>query len=466
MMLRQIVALVSKDLRIFFVDRQAIILSFAAPIALASFMASIFGGSGPTVQSRIPILLVDEDRSEVSAAILTGAGRDPRLLADPASHESAMVTLRQGKVALVVMIPKGFGEASEDALIGQGTPPELTYLEDPTRRPEANLAEGLLTRVIFEAISASPLVGVDDRPLDDLSGSLGPAGSGPDGDGSPGDRVEFLALFDRPDSPGEKADRARGRDELLQAFPGLDRWFDPGPPAEPKPGPRPDGPSNGLTMPFVTRSESIVEGGAEGERGALAAHAFAGMIVQFVLFSAVEWGVGLLGERERGLWKRIRVAPVSRRTLLAAKVLGSMVAALLIVGVVFGFGAAAFGIRVRGSFAGFVLVSVAFAWMAACFGLMVAALGRAPRSARSISLLAVLAMVMLGGGWIPSFLFPAWLQALTPAIPTRWAIDGFDGVMSRGFTLIEAWPMAVGSITFGAGFGVVALASFRWAEPS
>jgi ABC-2 type transport system permease protein len=190
------------------------------------------------------------------------------------------------------------------------------------------------------------------------------------------------------------------------------------------------------------------------------------MVVQFVLFSAIEWGIGLLLERERGLWKRLRMAPVSRITLLAAKILGSIVASLLIMAAVFGFGAAVFGIRVHGDFAGLVLVAVAFAWMASNLGLVVAALGRTPRGARSVAILAVLVMVMLGGGWIPSFLFPAWLQQLTPIIPARWAIDGFDGVFSRGFSIAEVLPIAGVLAGFGAGFGTLALASFRWAEPS
>jgi ABC-2 type transport system permease protein len=219
-------------------------------------------------------------------------------------------------------------------------------------------------------------------------------------------------------------------------------------------------------MPFEGQSESIIDGGAEGERGALAGHAFAGMAVQFVLFCSIEWGVGLLMERERGLWKRIRASPVSRTTLLVAKILGSLIVSCLIIAVVFGFGGIAFGIRVRGSFAGFLLISASFAWMAANFGLLVAALGRSPQGARSVSILAVLVMVMLGGGWIPGFLFPAWLQSLTPAIPARWAIEGFDGVLSRGYTLADATPMVLASLGFGAAFGTLALASFRWAEPS
>jgi ABC-2 type transport system permease protein len=173
-----------------------------------------------------------------------------------------------------------------------------------------------------------------------------------------------------------------------------------------------------------------------------------------------------LVERERGLWKRLRVAPVSRATLLLAKVIGSLVVSNLIIIAVFGFGAIAFGIRISGSFAGFVLVSVSFAWMAANFGLVVAALGRSPQGARSVAILAVLVMVMLGGGWIPGFLFPAWLQSLTPAIPARWAIDGFDGVLSRGYAMADTVPMLIASMGFGAIFGTIGLATFRWSEPS
>jgi len=34
---------------------------------------------------------------------------------------------------------------------------------------------------------------------------------------------------------------------------------------------------------------------------------------------------------------------------------------------------------------------------------------------------------MLGGAWVPSFVFPEWLQTLSLFVPTRWAIDGLGG---------------------------------------
>ena len=39
-------ALVRKDLKLFFSDRRALLMSIVAPIAIASFFGYIFGGSG------------------------------------------------------------------------------------------------------------------------------------------------------------------------------------------------------------------------------------------------------------------------------------------------------------------------------------------------------------------------------------------------------------------------------------
>ena len=42
----QVLAMVRKDMQMFFSDRRAVIMSFVVPIAIASFFGSIFKGSG------------------------------------------------------------------------------------------------------------------------------------------------------------------------------------------------------------------------------------------------------------------------------------------------------------------------------------------------------------------------------------------------------------------------------------
>ena len=190
----------------------------------------------------------------------------------------------------------------------------------------------------------------------------------------------------------------------------------------------------------------------------------AGWRCAFLLFGAIESGISLLTERQRGLWKRLRAAPVERWMLLLGRGASAAIIALMILAVIFLFGAVVFRIRVTGSVVGFGLVCVAFAACAASFGLLIAALGKTPQAARGLSAMAVLLMVMLGGAWVPTFVFPAWLQKVTPLLPTRWAVDGFDATLARGFTLAETMPTVLALLGFTAFFSAVAALRFRWEE--
>ncbi len=112
------------------------------------------------------------------------------------------------------------------------------------------------------------------------------------------------------------------------------------------------------------------------------------------------------------------------------------------------------------SLAGFFGVTLCFALMTAGFGLLIAAYGKTPEAARGIAVFATLIMVMLGGAWVPSFIFPQWMQLLTLVVPTRWAVDGYDAITWRGMGLSAALgPMAV-QLAFALGFGALAIWKF------
>jgi ABC-2 type transport system permease protein len=100
--------------------------------------------------------------------------------------------------------------------------------------------------------------------------------------------------------------------------------------------------------------------------------------------------------------------------------------------------------------------------MTAAFGLMIASLGETVEATRGYSIMATLIMVMLGGAWVPTFVFPVWLKKLTVVVPTRWAMDGLDGMTWRGLGFSSAvWPIAI-LLAFTLLFGVVAVMRFRW----
>jgi ABC-2 type transport system permease protein len=218
-----------------------------------------------------------------------------------------------------------------------------------------------------------------------------------------------------------------------------------------------------LTLPYEIH-EQAVTAGAQAPYNSYA-HAFAGMGVQFLLFAAVDLGIGILLDRQRGVWKRIRSAPLSRATVLGGKAASGTIITLLTLLVSFAFAMLVFRVRIEGSVLGFLAVSVACALMATTFGLLLAAVGGTPTATRGIATFAVLVVVMLGGAWVPTFIFPAWLQQLTMVVPVRWAMDGLDGMTWRGLPLAAAVAPTVVLLSFAALFGVLALFRFRWNEP-
>lgn len=219
----------------------------------------------------------------------------------------------------------------------------------------------------------------------------------------------------------------------------------------------------GAGAPFLLKEEAVTS--RKGVVYNSYAHSFAGMGVQFLLFVALDFGIAFLLERQGGLWKRLRAAPLSRTSLLAGKVVSGALVGLVSVGATYAFGIAVLGVRVQGSLPGFLLLLLAAALMASSFGLLLAALGGTPGATRGLSILAVLLLVMLGGGWVPAFVFPEWLRTATLVLPTRWAIDGLDAVTWRGAGFAQGALPAVGVLLgWTALFLGVAHVRFRWTD--
>jgi ABC-2 type transport system permease protein len=193
-------------------------------------------------------------------------------------------------------------------------------------------------------------------------------------------------------------------------------------------------------------------------------HSFCGMTLQYLLFWGMESGLLFLRERKRGVWARTRAAPVPFGCVIAAKALSTAAIALLQVLVTFGFGYLVFGVAVTGSFVGFVLLALAACALAASTGLLVAAIGGTEARARSVSILVILGISMVGGLWLPSFLLPGWVRDTAMSLPTAWAMQGLGGVTWEGLGLWAVLPSVVVVAAFAAAFLAVAVLRLKWAE--
>jgi ABC-2 type transport system permease protein len=213
-------------------------------------------------------------------------------------------------------------------------------------------------------------------------------------------------------------------------------------------------------VPFNLESTALTT----GPRYNSYAHSFAGMSIQFILFMGIDAGVTLLLMRQAGLWRRLRAAPLSRTVLLGSRVAGTTLIAMLILAVVYLVAGVVFGVRIAGSVPGFLMVAFAFCLLAATTGLMISALGRSVGATRGVAMFSVLILVMLGGAWVPAFLFPQWLQRVTEFVPTRWAVDGLDAMTWRGLPLESAVAPTIILLGWSVLFALIAVWRFDWAD--
>jgi len=426
-MITPMLAMVRKDLQMFISDRRAVIMSFVAPIAIASFFGSIFSGAQSGEAAKIPIAIVDEDGSEVSKAIVTETGNDRNLRVITPNRDEARDSVRRGTITVAVVLPAGFGDGAGRAFFAGRERPEVTMWYDPSHAAELGLVRGVLIEHAMQAVSSQMFTGEAGRRLVD----------------------ETIEGLDR--SGLAPAQRALLKD-LLTAVQRVNASGASGQ----------TGGARGFSMPYTVHEEAVTSGNNVAYNGY--AHSFAGMGIQFLLFAAIDLGIGILLERQRGLWKRLRSAPVSRAAILGGKAASGTLLALMSLLVSFGFAMIVFKVRIQGSVIGFLAVAIACAMMASTFGLLIASIGKTPNATRGVAILSVLLMVMLGGAWVPTFIFPAWLQRLTVVVPARWAVDGLDAMTWRGLGASQAVLPVVVLLGFAALFSALTFARFRWEE--
>ena len=424
-------ALVRKDLRLFFNDRRAVVVGLLVPILCGSFFGYLFGGqSGKTEASRMHILVIDQDGSPISRAVISQLGGNTNLDVKPSTQDEARDLVRKGKATSAIVIPKDFGAQAGQAFFSNTEKPAISILYDPSHGMELAMVQGILNGAVMQAVSKEMFGGQSGREL--LKQSLAQINA--ESQMPPSQKKTLSDLLGSVERFNEEQSKATTAGQSAT--------------------------QGGLSIPFQTHEEAITSSSGVEYNGY--AHSFGGMGIQFILFMGLDVGVRLLLLRQSGLWQRLRAAPLSRSMLLGSRAVSAALISGFILAVLFTFARLVFGVHIQGSFLGFLGICAAFSLMTAAFGLMIAALGKTVEATRGYAVMATLLMVMLGGAWVPTFVFPQWLQRVTVVIPTRWAMDGIDGMTWRGLNLSAAYgPIAV-LLLFTLLFGILAVMSFRW----
>jgi len=186
-----------------------------------------------------------------------------------------------------------------------------------------------------------------------------------------------------------------------------------------------------------------------------------------VTIYGIFWIVSLLAgsvyrEKREGTFRRLLVAPMTRSTMLAGKLLPYYLINLLQITAMLGSSSPLFRIDLGTSPTGLVLVSLAAAATATGLGVLVAALAHTDAQVGAISTILLITLAVLGGCFVPRWVMPEWLQTLGLLTPHAWAVDAYQALMVQGAGLAEVLPAVAVLAAFAAVFFGLGVWRFRF----
>ncbi len=170
-----------------------------------------------------------------------------------------------------------------------------------------------------------------------------------------------------------------------------------------------------------------------------------GFSIMFVLVAVIfNASLGLHNERDWGTLPRLLAAPSGLNRILLGALGARFILGVLEMMVFLGFSHFVFGVSLGSSPVTVVVLACAVVLPTVATGLLVAAVTRTREQAQPLSLAVVMLLSGLGGLWWPQSFAPEWVQRVSFAVYTTWAMRGMNDLVlrDRGLTALTQ-PVAV-----------------------
>jgi ABC-2 type transport system permease protein len=444
-------ALAFKDIKLLLRDRANAFFTFVFPLLIAVFFGVIFSRSGES--NAMDIAVVNEDGGPASVSFVDDLKKDAALTVHlvrqekiddkptgrtfPLTRENGMDLVRRGRVTACVIVPKGFEDSAGGMFAGRAM--EIEALVDPTHNAEAGLLTGKLNEIAFRQLAKRFGSTADmKKMLDQAKASVAGA--------KDLDPVRKL-LFDTMFSSIEAATVSVGKEAT-----------DAG-----KPDPNADSPLAGWMPVKVSVKELAAT--HEGPNNSYE-FSFPQGVVWGLMGCVVAFGASLASERARDTLMRLTTAPISRSQILLGKALACFLSCIFVQLLLLGFSMMPpFRVRVLepGTLVATILCSaVGFTGIM----MLMAGLSKSEGAASGFGRAIVLILAMIGGGTVPLFFAPKFIQTLSNVSPFKWANEAWQGALWRGMSIHDvALPLGV-MLGFGVVGFVIGTSAFKWTAAS
>lgn len=188
------------------------------------------------------------------------------------------------------------------------------------------------------------------------------------------------------------------------------------------------------------------------------------MAIAFAAFGVGYSGFTFFRDHGWGTWDRLRAAPVGSVDIMVGKVVPNIAVTFTQVMLLFVVGGPLFGLEITGSWLALVLLVLVLALCLSAFGMLVTSLTRTMNQLNAVGSVGGMGLALLGGAWVPVETMPGWAQAVAPALPTYWAMEGMRSVVLDAGGLSAVVVPCLAMLGFGALFTVVSARRFRFED--
>jgi len=416
-------------------DRGAFVMSFVLPIGFFTIFGFVFGSMRGSSTPRVTVLLVDEDRTGASRALVQGLLREPSLDAmthpkatkenpAPADYTTATAegAVRSGVAPAALIIPAGFGAnpiafgPNSESGAQRAT---FEILHDSADPVAAQVVAGMLQKTVMMVLPAT-MATMGSQYFDREIGGLTPQQRRQMDQGLA--RLRKMQDEDAQPSAGAQQGQAAADDQ------------------------------SGMVAVHV---RDVV---GERKKSPMISYYAAGVGVMFLMFTASAAGGSLLDESESGALDRVLSARVTMTTLLAGKLIYCALLAFAQLTLMFLWAALVFHLDFFSHIPGFLVMTAITSFAVASFGMLLASLARTRGQLGAFSTLIILTMSALGGSMFPKFIMSDLMIRVGYFTFNSWAIEGYQKIFWRDEPIRSLGPEAAVLVTAGLAMFVMA----RW----
>jgi ABC-2 type transport system permease protein len=191
------------------------------------------------------------------------------------------------------------------------------------------------------------------------------------------------------------------------------------------------------------------------------------MLPGIVMMAAMMTGimrtcVGFIGEREKGIYRRLALTPLKRYTLIGAQLLHHYAVILVQTVLLIAIGVAVFKTHITANVFVFWLVLSAAAFSFLSIGFALTGLIKTSRAAMPVNQMAYFFLMFLGGLFFPNSMLPEFLAKVANALPSTQACDALRAVCYQGAGFGDIWPHLLALAAWAVACIVISLKFFRW----